>query len=402
MRRLAIVLASAVVIAGAGCSQDSVRSGQAVVEIAEGSRVLIGEGSQGLKPVEGRRTVQLGAQVKVLAGSATVELEDGARLEVREGSEVRLGSPIVLDAEDLLVTAGKSAVRVSAGGSEVTVSGVARVTRDLAVSAAAYRGSVTMHSAARTLEVPALRQAEVPSLGVLPLHPEPLRYNTADPWDRRFLGTAMDLTDQLESRSHGFTSSLRPGEGQTPGFYRLLIPALEEEPAFDDDALREGRDPGETLVGAAIAVTGKQGTFVERWTRVFTFKDEGATWGLVALDQQVSDPGALVETVDVAIGSKPAAESFAFILQPTAAPPVVVTPVAPVPETPAPAPVAPAPRAPAPAQPAPVTPPAAQPPLITLPELPTLIPAPTADQPGILTPLLDTVTGLLDGLLAPK
>lgn len=398
MRRFAIVPVLAILIAGAGCSRNGVPTGQAVVDVQKGSRVLIGERDQGLRPVEGRRTVHLGAQVKVLAGSATIALDDGGRLDVRRGSEVELGSPISLVAEDLLVTSGDRPVAVAVAGSKVTVDGVARLTRDLAVSAATYRGKVIVRSAARSLAVPALRQAEVPSLGVLPAAPDPLEYDDSDIWDRRFLGAAMELTEQLQSRSDGFSKQLEPGEGHTPGFYRVLIPALEREPAFGEDLVSETLEPGDTLVGAAIAVTGRIGSFVERWDAVFGFHNQGATWGLVALDQQVNDANALVQTVDLAIGN----QSFAFAPTPT---------VALVSNAPGPLPVAPEPARPANAPPVasarpPASPPAAAPPadtpLLSLPELPTLIPPPSPDSPGILAPLLDVVTDTLGGLLNPS
>lgn len=398
MRRLAIVLVSAIVVAGAGCSRGGVHSGQAVVDVEKGSRVLIGERDQGLRLVEGRRTVHLGAQVKVLAGSASIALDDGGRLDVRRGSEVALGLPVSLVAEDLLVTSGDRPVVVAVAGSKVSVDGVARLTRDLAVSAATYRGKVTLRSAARSLVVPALRQAEVPSLGVVQAEPDPLDYDVGDTWDRRFLGAAMDLTEQLQSRSDGFSKQLEPGEGHTPGFYRVLIPALEHEPGFGDDLLSATTDPGDTLVGAAIAVTGRIGTFVERWDAVFGFHGQGATWGLVALDQQVNDADALVQTVDVAIGN----QSFAFAPTPTVAlvsnAPTAV-PVAPAPASPGTAPAA-APAA-APASPATSALPAPGAPLVTLPELPTLIPPPDANSPGVLAPLLDVVADTLGGLLNP-
>ena len=398
MRRLALVLASAIIIAGAGCSRDDVRSGQAVVDVHKGSRVLVGERDQGLRPLEGRRTVHLGAQVKVLAGSATISLDDGGSLDVRRGTEVELGSPISLVAEDLLVTSGNKPLAVAVAGSQVTVDGVARLTRDLAVSAATYRGKVTVRSAARSLDVPALRQAEVPSLGVLPAQPDPLAYDVNDTWDRRFLGAAIELTEQLQSRSDGFSNQLEPGDGRTPGFYRILIPALEKEPGFGADLLPEALDPGDTLIGAAIAVTGKNGSFVERWSSVFGFHDQGATWGLVALDQQVNDASALVQTVDLAIGN----QSFAFAPTPTVAlvsnapAPAAAAPVTALPAT---APPATAPSAAAP--PAAGATPTADPPLLTLPELPTLIPPPDPNDPGILAPLLDVVTNTLGGLLNP-
>lgn len=394
MRRLVGAVAVAILALGAGCSGGKVRAGEAVVDIEPGSRVLIGERSQGLEAVEGRRTVHLGAQVKVLSGSASIALPGGATVDVRKGSEIELTSPLSLVAEDLLVTSGSKPLRVAVGGSEMTVDGVARLTRDLAVSAATYRGTVTLRSAARSLEVPALRQADVPSLGVLPAEPEPLRYDTADAWDRRFLAQAMDLGEQLESRSRGFTNQLPVGQGTTPGFYRVLLPALEQESAFGEDLIAVGNAPGDTLVGAAIAVSGKLGTFSERWANVFGFKAEGATWGLVALDQQVNDANALVRTVDVAIGN----QSFAF------APTPVVTPVQPGAASPGTdvataGPSAGPAREPslAPAAPAPAATPSKPPELVTLPEL---LPPSDPNAPGPLTPLLDVVDNVLSGLLS--
>lgn len=397
MRRLAGAIAAAILAIGAGCSDNRVGSDEAVVDIEPGSRVLIGERNQGLKAVEGRRTVHTGAQVKVLSGSASIALPDGAKVDARKGTELEVGSPLSLVADDMLVTSGDKPVRVAVGGSEITVDGIARLTRDLAVSAATYRGTVTLRSAARTLEVPALRQADVPSLGVLPADPVPLRYDTADAWDRRFLAQAMELGEQLESRSQGFTNQLPPGQGTTPGFYRILLPTLEEEPAFGADLIPVDNDPGDTLVGAAITVSGTLGTFAERWGNVFRFRAEGATWGLVALDQQVNDATELVRTVDVAIGS----QSFSFAPTPVAA--VQLDPAPPPVEVVAPAPPATPARepAPAPVAPAPTATPAAGPPeLITLPELPELIPPPDPNAPGLLTPLLDVVTNTLTGLLS--
>ena len=397
MRRLVVVLAVVVVIAGSACTDDKVRSGEAAVVIDEGSRVLIGEPGGDLQLAEGRRTVALGAQVKVLTGSASITLADGAELQVRDGSEVTLGSPVSLVADDLLVTSGQEPVRVAAAGSNFSVEGIARLSRDLAVSVASYRGNVTVHSAARSLSVPALREAAVASLGVVPTAPKPLDYNSGDPWDRRFLGEAIELGDQLEAKSLGFTESLGPGEGRTAGFYRVLLPALEREPQFDEDLIGPGLRPGEALIGATIALHGQLGSFVDRWAAVFAFRSQGARWGLVALDQQVNDTGGLVQSVDEAIGR----QSFAFApvradvpraepVVPTVEAPPVTTPAAPVstPRAPSPTP------APPPAR----TPPTTAPPLLSVP--PILTPTdPQAPRQGLLEPLVTVVTGTLDGLL---
>jgi hypothetical protein len=54
------------------------------------------------------------------------------------------------------------------------------------------------------------------------------------------------------------------------------------------------------LVGAAIVALSRRGTFAERWTAVFGFRDDGADWGLVARDQDV-DRTPLLDEIGKAI-----------------------------------------------------------------------------------------------------
>jgi hypothetical protein len=193
---------------------------------------------------------------------------------------------------------------VSAGNADARVrDGAAHITRGLGVTAASYAGDLAVTSAGRDLMVPALRQAGVPGPGLLPAAPTPLDYRADNPWDRRYLGDAIDLGDELQGRSEGFTAQLAPGEGHTAGFYRQLLPALESEQAFTQALLPPDMAPGETLVGAAIAVQGKTGNFLDRWRSVFGFHDQGARWGLVALDQHVTR-GPLLSEVDDALGRR--------------------------------------------------------------------------------------------------
>jgi hypothetical protein len=245
----------------------------------------------------------------VIRGTAHLELSGDRRLDLREDSRVRVGAVPGLLAGDLLVTAaGDEDVVVEADRTRVRLGdGAARLSRSLALTVAVYQGGgAGLDSVGRELTVPALRQAVVPAPGLLPLRPSPLRYEERDAWDRRFLGEAIDLGRELVAKSRGFTGQLRAGEGRTAGFYRLLLPALEDEasfgPALVDVELEDtGRSPGELLVGAAIAVAGEKGTFAPRWEAVFAFRDAGAEWGLVALDQDV-DRSPLVAAVDAAIG----------------------------------------------------------------------------------------------------
>lgn len=386
MRRgIAVVVGAAVLSAGAGCNRQRLEAGEARLVVADGGRALVTEAGREGRLVTAQRTLPRGARVKVLAGSATLALKNGSTAEVRKGTQLRLGRRLTLQSGHLLVTTSDAApVDVEAAGSRATVLGAARFTRDLAVSAASYRGAVKLESAGRSLRVPALRQATIPSLGELADQPLPIVYDAADSWDRRFLGAAIDLGQELQAKSLGFTGSLRRKEGRTPGFYRLLLPALEKEPAFDASLLSAERPPGETLVGASIALVGHQAPFIERWRAVFAFRDQGAPWGLVALDQGVDRPASVVQTVDEAIGRAPLL--FA----------------APVPNGPASAPrrrrvARPAastsprqPSAPASSPPAGASPPPPQTPSLL--PTPTTLPVPTGP---VVQPLIDTLTGLL-------
>ncbi|MBW3668602.1 MAG: hypothetical protein KY443_05250 [Actinobacteria bacterium] len=296
-------------VGAAGCNRDTLRPGEARLTVT--GRALVGKTDGALEPVSGTTRVRDGDRVKLIEGTAEVEAP-GRTYELRcrgdrcaDGSDLRIASRPTLLNGDLLVTTDGAPVVVEAAGSQVEVNGTARVSRSLAVSAVAYRGDVVLRSGGRPFTVPALRQAAVPARGVLPTTAPPLAYDEDDQWDRRLLGQAIAFGRELEARSHAFGASLRAGEGTTAGFYRQVLPALDGESSFDAALLRPARPAGETLVGAVIAVKGEHASFTERWRRIFSFRDEGAAWGLVALDQAVSEGAALVRELDVAIGRAP-------------------------------------------------------------------------------------------------
>ena len=136
--------------------------------------------------------------------------------------------------------------------------------------------------------------------------PTPLEYDGSDPWDRRFLGDAMAFGQRLEALARGYTAILAGGGGGAVSFFESVIPDLRTEREFSADLLDEERAPGETLIGAAIAVQGRSGAFRARWEEIFTFRDAGAAWGLVALDQGVSS-APLLDTIELAIDGSPLA-----------------------------------------------------------------------------------------------
>jgi len=300
-----------------GCSHDGPGEGEARAEVAGLARVSFVSGKT--ETVTGGRTLHRGDQIEVLEGTVRLLLPNGAELEgraAREGmaapTKLKIADVPELQTGEVLMTASDG-VAVVAAGTRVDLEATddepvaARVARTLAVAATAYTGTVTIDSAGLLRTVPPLREMEVPALGRPPAAPRPLTYDDADPWDLRYLREAIELGRQLEGLAKGYTDNLQRDEGRTVGFFQLLLPALDEEPAFTPDLLEPPHSPGDTLIGAAIASLGRRGTFAERWKATFAFKDAGAKWGLVALDQGV-DRGPLMGTVEQALS----ATSFEF------------------------------------------------------------------------------------------
>lgn len=400
-------------LAPAACSDDADGPGEARLEVDGEAVVERAAGSTDV--VTGRTAVGPGDRIEVVDGRAVLAMSAGTRLELRAGHDDAADSVLVVDevpeleAGDLLV-ASPEGIEVTAAGTTVSVAGgAAKVTRSLGMGVVAYDGDVVVDSAGQTREVPALRALLVPALG----NPQPLRpaacrapavtasacpaYDPTDAWDRRFLGDAIDLGQRLESIADAYTSSLAPGEGRTPGFFRLILPGLEDEDEFGPELLDLDRPPGETLVGAAITDLGERGRFADRWRAVFGFRDEGAEWGLVALDQAVSRTpllGAVTEAVSaspLAFGPTTTTTSTTTVAAPPPPPPAgggdPTTTAAPPPPPPSTAPPATAsPPPPTTAPPAPALPP----PLPPDPVSPVLSP--------IVEPVTDLVGGLLDGL----
>jgi hypothetical protein len=292
------------------CSNDGPGKGEARLEVDGQAVVERDDGDEEL--VDGSTTVRPGDRVEVTEGVAQMELRGGTRLELRAGigdagdTALVMQEVPVLEAGDLLIASSGSTTIDAAGTTVVVDDGAAQVSRALGMGVAAYDAAVQIDSAGQERVVPALREMRVPALGRPPQAPRPLAYDGQDPWDRRFLGAAIDLGERLEALAHGYTQNLREGEGRTPGFFRLVLPDLDAQPEFGAELINLDRPPGDTLVGAAITVLGRRGSFVERWGSVFRFKDEGAQWGLVALDQDVSGTPLLGE-LEEAVGSSPLA-----------------------------------------------------------------------------------------------
>jgi len=292
----AVALVALLGAPAAACSDDGPGPGEARLEVDGQATVERADGDR--ETIDGGTDLAGGDRVSMDEGVAVMRLQGGTTYELRKGfgtaadTTVLMADRPVLEAGDLLVTTPESA-QLEADGTEVDVSeGAARVTRAFGMSVAAYDADIDIDSAGVLADVPALRQMVVPDLGRPPGSWRPIEPDLADPWDRRYLGAAMALGTDLEAMGDQLTGFLRDDEGRSFGSFKLLLPGLEDEDGFDQhllDALdRERvREQGDILIGAAIADLGEGGSFTERWDDVFGFRDEGAAWGIVALDQSV-------------------------------------------------------------------------------------------------------------------
>jgi hypothetical protein len=337
-RRIAIASVALLLFAGivAIATKTGSSGGVGDARLSTDGRALVTGVNGQHRTVTGTVALHRGETVEAVAGAMTLELPDGSTVEGRpsfkssDPTRVRVAQPVELLAGDLLVVA-TSGADVDSGGNRVHLdAGVegpsaARVARSLAVGAAVYHGSATFDSAGQSRVIPALRALEVSALGRPPTAASPLKVDDTqtDPWDRRFLGEAIDLGHTLANYSTVYTSTLGVGNGATVGAYKAVLPALAKEADFTPALVAASpHDAGETFIGAAIVSLSRRGTFADRWRAAFAFHDAGANWGFVALDQGVaSDP--LLSAIQDALNATQFQFALAAQTPPTAAVPTI-------------------------------------------------------------------------------
>jgi hypothetical protein len=306
-RRLAVVLAIALLGAPA-CSTGGGRDDTYHLQV-DGLVEVTHDGTT--SEVGKDRDVVEGDVVRMLDGDAVLELPGDRSMRLRAADEhattvTVAAEPDLMDG-DAVVIAGDDDLSFTVGDVDVLLTnGAARVQRGLSVTIALYGGTADVRAAGRSFAdgLPALRQLTIPATGLLPRTASPLLYDekNPDPWDREFLGAAIDLGADLDRRARGFTGQLGPRVPVNASLLKRVLPPLADEAELSD-ALVGQRSAGEALVGASIVVA-SGGPFSAEWDDVFSFRADGARWGLVALDQRVKRD-ALISTIMAAVGRSP-------------------------------------------------------------------------------------------------
>jgi hypothetical protein len=311
MRRLAVAVAILALLPAAACS-DGGDDDAYVLELDGSAEVRSADEWRSLG--SGDHQLAVGDEVRVTDGSGVVQLPGDGSVELRGGdaavddSRLELGAvPLLLDG-DALVVAGDDVVQLAAGRANVAMRrGASRVRRSSSVTVAVYQGTADLEALGRELPsgLPAYRQVTVPETGALPRRPVPVVYDgdDPDPWDRRYLGEAIDLDDQFRVRARALERDLGPRarDGVDPELLRDVLPSLATQRGFSEELLDTRRSVSDTVVGASI-VLGGSGDFVRRWRSTFDFRSAGAEWGLVALDQRARRE-SLLQALDGAVSA---------------------------------------------------------------------------------------------------
>ncbi len=391
---IAVVLTFAVVITATGVPGDGSPDRAATLDLDGTAEIKGGGGARRVQ--RGDHAVADGEHIELLSGDGVLRLSGARALELRAGtpgaaSQVEVGAIPVVEGGDVLATAGAEELVVDSGGGRLSlVDGAARISLTTGATFVVYEGRAGLTSGGRTLEggLAPLRQVVVTGTGMVPLAASPLRFaEPPDPWDRRYLGEAIDLQANLERRSTGFTTLLRDDFTPDVFFYQTVLPGLLHQPSFDQTLLDgQDRPVGEMLVGAAVALVGRDDDFAARWDEVFALRSDGAGWGIVAFDQD-APPAALLSVLDGAVARSP------LLFGAPSSEPVFEPAPVPVRRRPEPPPLRPAPPVvlPAPSEPVPRPRPVAPPPVVTGPG--------PDDNGGVLEPVVDPLVDLLDGVL---
>jgi len=302
------VAVAVAVLTGRGPAQPA--PGEARLDVDGRAEVVRIDGD--VEIVTGSTLLHRGERMTVIEGSVRLTLHDDTILEGRAGGNSGAASAIKVDhVPELLagemLAQGVHGVTVSAQGNRIELTagpGAMRISRTLATEARTYSGRVIFDSTGQRRSVPQFRRLSVSVLGSPPARARALLFDAADEWDRRFLGDVVHIGPRLDALAAAYSRTIGAAHSDFVSVLEEVLPGIRTNSADTASIVDSVRPPGELLVGAAISELGEQGTFRERWRSVFAFRDDGASWGLVAADQRVP-LGRLLAAVEAAVNRSP-------------------------------------------------------------------------------------------------
>jgi hypothetical protein len=281
-------------------------------------------------------TVADGTTVRTQDEYAELEIRDG-RLSLARSTRATVdGEEVALDRGGVLFEADRT-YHVEAGANAARGRGTWRVDASGLVRFAAYEGGAAVTDpTGREVAVPRLRELPVIAAGSDADAVVPLRYLPNDAWDQRLMAEAIRIDAVLANTST--TLARRYGTALQPAaFYDDFARFADLTDHLARLAPRSGPagfgPPAETLVAMIVGdplVARARLTPAEAARRIDHLRTEGATWGLIAVEHDLT-AADLDRSVDTA-----ARERGERVEEGTAVPPRVdVAPEPPEPSGPA-------------------------------------------------------------------
>lgn len=261
-----------------------------------------------LHPAGSGQVLKAGDRVQVTSGSALIRLAPDGVVELRSGTALTIDKVSRLTAGGLLIEPAAHPVHVASANATLVVPvGAAQLAMnpglDGGLTAKVYKERSSLQIPGNpALGIAAPRQALLKITSRLPIPATPLQYDDTDPWDRRYLATVEAFSRQLTAAATGFNAQLPSSQVHDAAYYQRLLPdlttALVAQNLQDQAAPVK---PGDYLIALSLAMRARRGTFADRLHQELAFQAEGADWGLVSVDQGVTDLGPVLNDVLAAI-----------------------------------------------------------------------------------------------------
>lgn len=315
-RRLSIAVAITVAVLATTVTVIVTRSGPS--GLGRGEAFVDLDGSASVRRADGvreqlrDRSFRLGPgdRMRVDAGTAELTLADEVSLTARSGvgdapsTDLIMDLIPVLEAGPLLLETSDRSATVGVGfdGSTVEIArrGAARLDRTTALTVGVYRGRATVDSTGQSEQIGARRAVDLVAVGETSAR-RPLDYRADDDWDRRYLSEAMALDASLDALTSGARAGRVDPEAFAARAVRLAGSSRSSRSAGADGpsgSTGDGAGDAAAVLGplagrrradhdraiAVAVVAAASGDLEERWEAGIRFRDQGARWGLVAME----------------------------------------------------------------------------------------------------------------------
>lgn len=231
-------------------------------------------------PLRAGDLVPSGSTVRTDAG-ARLGIDAGA-LELAGGTQATLADAYDVETGSVLVDSPDRERELTVGRLTAAGTGLWRADANAVRRVGVYLGQVEVGgTAAGTLAVDRYAQADLTG-DQLPARSLPLRYETDDAWDGRFLGALFAVDRQAEALRRGFEG--RFGTAPLPASRYQDMTDMDAAVAFDGAPGAGVGPPGEVLVSLAAvrALEDRAGVAYDEAVReVADLRRDGASWGVV-------------------------------------------------------------------------------------------------------------------------